>query len=769
MNTSRSRSERPSSVSGWLLDLYPLRDRMILWFITSKGDKVRLTDEYCPRIYVRGTHMLQHELERDLRECDWVSGCRSADRFVNLSDLERSRVLEVSISDYEKISFFTDTVHKRSHNELEVYNADIPLDQYYLYEKRIFPLAQMSVRTGPRGLEFDLKDSVDSREYSIPPLRAALLRVEIKHETPVPRFSDTVSRICLRIDGEEDTVDRGSEAEKLIKLSELIQRRDPDIILTEGGDSFLVEYLCFRAEASGVRDQLILGRECIPLSAPKKKGHSFFSYGRVYYKAPMRRLFGRIHIDVENGFIYPVCGMEGLIEVARTCRVPIHRAARASIGTIMSSAQLYQACEDGVLIPPRKSVPEEAKTAKELIVADRGGFIFEPRVGVFDSVGEIDFSSMYPSLMVKKNISPETVLCKCCPESTLKVPELGWRICERQVGLIPRVLKLILEKRLDYKRLRNRTQDPARRGIYDLRQGALKWVLVSCFGYLGYRNARFGKIDSHIAVCAFARDVLLRTAHIAERRGFENMHGIVDCLWLRKQGAVEEDYLELCREIEEDTGLPIGFEGIYKWIVFLPSKVNRNIPVLNRYFGVFRNGEIKVRGIEACRSDTPQFICDAQLEVIKVLAKAQSRADIPALILDAIRVLRGYVDRLKAGRVDVEEFIIATRLSKDPEEYDRSLLQAIAAKQLFREGGRIHAGETIRYLIKDADNSNSNLRVTPLPFLGSVSRYDGREYLKMLINAASTVLEPFGLTREETQVALQGQKQTALLRRDRIP
>lgn len=145
------------------------------------------------------------------------------------------------------------------------------------------------------------------------------------------------------------------------------------------------------------------------------------------------------------------------------------------------------------------------------------------------------------------------------------------------------------------------------REIYDRRQGALKWVLVTCFGYLGYRNARFGKIDSHIAVCAFARDTLLRTAHIAERRGFENMHGIIDCLWLRKQGAVEEDYLELCREIEEDTGLPIGLEGVYRWIVFLPSRVNRNIPVLNQYFGVFRNGEIKMKGIETCRSDTPSL------------------------------------------------------------------------------------------------------------------------------------------------------------------
>ncbi len=115
---------------------------MVLWFITDNGHNVvRFTDEYHPRVYVHGNPMLQYELERDLQECNWISSCQSVDRFASLSDLERSRVIEVSISGYRKIPSFADTVRKKSYNELEVYNADIPLDQYYLYENRIFPLA----------------------------------------------------------------------------------------------------------------------------------------------------------------------------------------------------------------------------------------------------------------------------------------------------------------------------------------------------------------------------------------------------------------------------------------------------------------------------------------------------------------------------------------------------------------------------------------------------------------------------------------------------
>ena len=46
------------------------------------------------------------------------------------------------------------------------------------------------------------------------------------------------------------------------------------------------------------------------------------------------------------------------------------------------------------------------------------------------------------------------------------------------------------------------------RKIYDARYSILKWVLVTSFGYLGLINAKFGRIDAHIAVCAFDRKIL---------------------------------------------------------------------------------------------------------------------------------------------------------------------------------------------------------------------------------------------------------------------
>jgi DNA polymerase elongation subunit (family B) len=131
-----------------------------------------------------------------------------------------------------------------------------------------------------------------------------------------------------------------------------------------------------------------------------------------------------------------------------------------------------------VLIPWNKNEPEEWKNGNELIVADRGGFIYEPRFGLHESVGELDFSSLYPTIMRNMNLSGETVRCTCCLNSTNRVPELGWNICERWDGIVPRSLDILLRKRLLYKKYKNEASDPPTRLRYDQRQAALKWILV---------------------------------------------------------------------------------------------------------------------------------------------------------------------------------------------------------------------------------------------------------------------------------------------------
>src|SRR5437867_6088967 len=266
---------------------------------------------------------------------------------------------------------------------------------------------------------------------------------------------------------------------------------------------------------------------------------------------------------------------------------------------------------------------EAFKPRSELLILDRSGLIFEPEIGVYENVAELDFASLYGSIMEKKNVSAETILCTCCHDSENRVPELNYNICGR-TGIVPQSLHILLAKRKMYNDLLKKFPDNK---IYDARKSALKWILVTSFGYLGFNNAKFGRIDAHMAVCAFARQILLQAVRIAESHGFCVLHGIVDSLWLYRKDSTKNDMEKLKAEIERQTGFEMSLD-VYKWIVFVSSKEDHTIPIANRYFGAFEDGKLKLRGIELRRHDTPWFFKRCQMEILRILATGNNLKEV---------------------------------------------------------------------------------------------------------------------------------------------
>lgn len=755
----------PRKLRGWILDVYPSApQQMSVWIITENGQRIHLRDEFKPKIYVSDKENQLNSLFYNFFSDSSVDSCRFAQKYASTTASEKTQVLEVVLKDYRKVSFLVRRVLQAGrYLRYRVHNCDLKPSQVYLYERDLFPLAFVEVEVGKFGLRYRLLDSVEIIDYRVPPLKIVRFGLEVAKKNRLAAFNEPLEKAVLSGEGRAFVVDSGEERDKLLQIVETVARLDPDIILTRGGDSLVFPYLARRALVNNVLGSFVLSREGSPLVAERKRGRSYFSYGRTFYRAPTRRLYGRVHIDESNTFILRESGVEGLIEVARSCRVPLHRAARSSIGTSMSSLQNYQALKDGFLVPRNKHVGEAFKSAYALLVGDRGGFVYEPRMGIHEGVGEVDFSSMYPSLMAKYNISAETVLCGCCPDSRLRIPELGFHICEKRRGIVPKVLEFAVTKRLCYKRLVKETKDETLREVYDKRQAALKWILVTCFGYLGYRNAKFGTVDGHMGVCAFGRDALLTASHIAEDRGFSVIHGIVDSLWLKKNGASSEDYVRLCKEISEKVDLPLDFAGLYKWIVFLPSKTHPNVPVLNRYYGAKEDGSVKVRGLEVRRRDTPKFVYDAQMEMIKALASADDSKGFVEKIPDALKVVKDYRRKLLDGAVPVWDLIVTKRLSKDLENDTQKVSQVIAGEQLLKEGFEVSAGKSVKFLFTSAKNKRYRRRVKAKELIEERTNPDARKYLLLLYSAASNILSPFGYSLESVYNYVMGHKYTRLV------
>jgi len=156
--------------------------------------------------------------------------------------------------------------------------------------------------------------------------------------------------------------------------------------------------------------------------------------------------------------------------------------------------QMEPAHRDGVLIPEQKADPEDPKQPDELLAADRGGLVFVPKLGFTANVAELDFVSQFPSIMSHFNVAPETVNCSCCPDAP-RIPELGYRICQKRRGITIRVVERLIAKRTQLKKLQNASESTTA-ARFKLQRDSLKWLLVCCFGYTDYKNARVGKIEA---------------------------------------------------------------------------------------------------------------------------------------------------------------------------------------------------------------------------------------------------------------------------------
>ena len=718
---------------GWIVDCYadPAQDAMVTWLRTNSGVE-RLEDRrFRPAFYVWAP---RHRLA-DLKTSLLMLGTAEVSeerRRIWLGERERE-VLRVVPSTYDQLTPLARTVDRWGlYRDYKLFNVDFRMEHRYFMAHDLFPMGLLEYDGRFRHL-----DTPYRLDYALPDLRVCRLDLKVEARQRIPTMEDRLLSAQLN-----DTVLEGDETAVLEDLDRTLRRMDPDVVVTDGGDAFYLDYLRARSELYGVPVELGWDQ-----GMRQAKGKSYFTYGRIVYKAPAHKLRGRIHIDSAGSFMFDESGLHGVIDLSRLSRIPVQEMSRLSPGTAISSMQVNEALRMGTLVLWKKNLPEDFKTAGDLLVSDRGGFIYEPKVGLHENVSEVDFASLYPSIMVVHNISPETLRCGCCPDSRRIVPEIGYPICEKREGLLPRVLRPIIKRRLALKRLAKEGGRHAE--AYKARAKALKWVLVTCFGYTGYRNARFGRIECHEAINAYGREIMLQTAEMAEARGFRILHGIVDSLWLEGGG----DGAAFCSDVSRRIGIPLQLEGVYRWIVFLPN-VSTGVGALNRYYGLFSDGEMKLRGIAVRRGDTTGLVKRLQGELLEGMARCVDGKEFLENIPTVLGTTRRLVEEIRSGTVPLEQLVITKRVSREVEEYsDRKNESLDALKQLKAAGFRVPPGEMIEYVVLAKDR-----RTRPAQFLDGDEAYDEGKYVDLVLRATSELLAPFGydLERMRAEVARPG-------------
>lgn len=710
---------------------------MRVWVIDAKGEKHRLFDPFSPCFYIGGPLSVVEPLLSVLSSLNLQLKATPSEgvEFYTGKTIPVTRVEVANPLHFAKVvRLCASTASKPEGSGISLYNCDLALAQLYFFQRGSFPLAFCEVEADVEGrMEgLTLRDSIWKSDYTTPPLSTVALRMEgpgIQPDRAGPR------RLEVTIDGRTESIEAENDPDLLYQFDRMMLLNDPDLILSEWGDSYILPQLMATAKKRNLT--LLLNREP-DAEVIKRRERSYFSDGQGIHQTHL--LLGRWHIDLQSSFRAKGGELAGLFEFARLSKIPVQQMARTTTVAGITSMQMDLAFQAGILIPWRKLEADPFKGADRPFRSNRKGLAYSPALGFHEEVAALDLTLIYPSFLERNNISPETIDCSCCPQNQLA--EIGVNVCSKREGLIPRFLAPFLERRAEYRRLERTAADPKEKARYHGCLSAINRGLAGAFGAHGYQNARFGKIGERGAIAAHLRRKLLEGKKFLKGEGFEIIHEAVDALWIKKPGTTEVEYEALADGVSQACGLPIGLEGVYRWVVFPLSTPDLKLGPAHRYLGVLSNGETKLRGIEASRGDSAPFIRKAQLEMIEILSEARNIKEYQALIPKVMERFEACRALLRSGEIPPWDLAISKILSQAPEEYPKESLIATVAKELTDRGVKLVPGQSIAYILTH-DKAAAPARA--FGFIDGPWRYDAKKYEALLTEAVEAILPPSDL------------------------
>jgi DNA polymerase-2 len=180
------------------------------------------------------------------------------------------------------------------------------------------------------------------------------------------------------------------------------------------------------------------------------------------------------------------------------------------------------------------------------------------------------------------------------------------------------------------------------------------------------------------------------------------------------------------------------------------------LPTANHYVGFYADNEIKVRGIEVRRRDTPKFIKQMQGELLQVFEKAKNVAEVEVLVPVALEKAKKFIDLLRSGKADPLSLVIRRHISQEADEYKNRSASAEVTKALDEAGIKLAPGESIEYVLVDATGKKQPQKAIPLALYSFDDGYDIEKYTEMALRAVETILSPFGWNAERLGETLAG-------------
>jgi len=463
----------------------------------------------------------------------------------------------------------------------------------------------------------------------------------------------------------------------------------------------------------------------IRLSDPKTIDEtSYFDY---WSKPDQRQILVK-HVEEQTETVLKI-GEEAIdyvIQISALSGLPPDQVIAAAVGFRVDNYLMMETHNLGQLIPPRTEQP---------IIPYKGAIVLEPKVGLHDNVSSLDFSSMYPSLMIKYNISPDTLVTGKEKEEVFEVPEVKHRFRKNPSGFYRIVLTKLIDARETTKaELKRTAKSDLRYPMLKAREKAVKVMTNAVYGYAGWAGARWYSKEVAESAAALGRETINRAISLAKSLGLTVFYGDTDSLFVNYDEKLVQKFQA---EIDRQLGLEINLSEVYKRILFTEAK--------KKYAGLKTDGQIDVVGLEAVRGDWSNLARDVQNTVLRMVLEDADPSRAAAYVQDLTR-------NLKSKKLPLLSFVVWKTLTKPVEAYEVNAPHVEVAKKMAKDGWPVTAGDKVGFVI--TKKSGKLFQKAEPHYKVTIEEMDYDYYIRnQIVPAAARILEILGVSEEQLLAA----------------
>ena len=376
-----------------------------------------------------------------------------------------------------------------------------------------------------------------------------------------------------------------------------------------------------------------------------------------------------------------------------------------------------------------------------------GGYVHEINPGLYEWICVLDFKSMYPSIIIDRNLCFSTL----SPDGEIETPlGIKFQSPEQKKGLLPELLINLMEERDSAKKLQASAKTENEEQYYKRIQEAIKILMNSVYGVFASYFYRFTNLSIGASITAYAREYVKDILEELENEGIEVIYGDTDSVFFRSPHDDLDKTIEFGEGIAKRYSIgakQLEFEKILQPFFSHGAK--------KRYVGkqIWPKESMLIRGYETRRTDSFSI----QIEALEdIFAKLMDRD-----IDNALEASKIWVTRVSEGDFDDKNFVISKTVNLKRKYVNEDNQAHLQAYKKFVETGRpFVSGMKISFIVTDA--SVSPMKVEPYIPDEECPKPDYNYYADRIAKSLSRITDVFDWDEKALKKGKRAPKQQTL-------